>query len=59
MVKKYKFKGRVAYLQQGLTPKQRKGQPYGIYDTFGGMLKLVKGGFSTKKESQTYRKKLR
>lgn len=59
MVKKYKFLGRVTYLQEGLTPRERKGKPFGIYDTFGGMLKLIQGGFSTKKEAQAYRKKLK
>lgn len=59
MAKKYQFIGRVTYLQQGLTPKERKGKPYAIYDSFGGMLKLVKGGFETKKQAQAYRKKLK
>ena len=59
MVKKYKFLGRVTYLQEGLTPNERKGKPFGIYDSYGGMLKLIKGGFATKAEAQRYRKRLK
>ena len=59
MAKKISFVGAPRYLQQGLTPSERKGSTWGLYDVSHGMWKLVKGGFTTKKEAQKYRKRLK